>query len=267
VANPKIGNVEIVPLLDIEFSFPFSNVFPDVPASAWEPYERLYPKATQKGNYLTNASVYALRAGGQTVIVDAGIGPGAGGKLDADLRAKGIDRAEVDVVIFTHLHPDHVGWAVRDGKAFFSKARHVIPKADWEYFRSPGQAAQNQHVAAMEPLAQAGAIELVEGEKSVTPELTLLPTPGHTPGHQSILIASAGERAYVVGDVVHHPAQLQETAWCPDFDADKVTSTASRRKLLDRLESEGCLFAACHFPAPGLGRIAVVDGRRSFKPL
>jgi len=267
MANPKVGNVEIVPLVDVTLSFPFANVFPDVPAAAWGPYEQLYPLATQGGNYLTNASVYALRSGGRTLIVDAGIGPGMGGKLADELRQKGIDPAQVDIVVFTHLHIDHVGWAVRDGKPFFPRARHIVPRADWEYFRAPERAADNAHVVAMETIEKAGMVELVEGERALTDEVTLLPTPGHTPGHQSLVVASGGERAYIVGDVVHHPAQLQETAWCPAFDDDKAAATASRRKLLERIEAERSLFAACHFPAPGFGRIAVVAGRRLYQAL
>ncbi len=267
MANPMVGRVEIVSLLDADFGLPLANVFPDVAAAAWEPYRRLYPAAFKEGSFFTHAQVYVLRAGGQTVIVDAGIGPGANGALEADMRRKGVEPSQVDVVVFTHLHADHVGWAVRDGKAFFPRARHLTPKADWQFFRSPERAAQNAHVARLEALEKAGVLELVEGERTVTAELTLLPTPGHTPGHQSVAILSAGERGYVLGDVVNHPAQLQETEWCATFDNDKPAARTTRRWVVERLEVEGSVFAAGHLPVPGLGRLARVEGRRVFQPL
>lgn len=267
MANLRVGSVEVVPLLDVPLKFPFANVFPDVPASAWAEYERLYPAAGRGAEFFTNASVYALRSGGQTLVVDAGIGAGMGGKLDADLKAKGIDPAAVDIVVFTHLHIDHVGWAVRDGKPFFPRARHLVPRADWEFFRAPERRAENAHVVAMEAIEKAGMVELVEGERAVTDSVTLLPTPGHTPGHQSLLVFSGGERAYLTGDIVHHPAQVQETAWCPAFDNDKPTATASRRRLLDRIAAEAALMVACHFPNPGIGRLAESGGRRIFQAM
>ena len=94
-----------------------------------------------------------------------------------------------------------------------------------------------------------------------------IPTPGHTPGHQSFVIASAGERALILGDVAHHPAQSEETVWSPSFDSDGSLSAETRREVMERLEADGDLVAACHFPAPGFGHIVRVEGKRTFRAL
>ena len=110
-------------------------------------------------------------------------------------------------------------------------------------------------------------MDLVSGEYALTDEITAIPTPGHTPGHQSFVIASAGERALILGDVMHHPAQTEETAWSPSFDSDGALSAETRSALLERLEADGDLVAACHFPAPGFGHIVRVEGKRTFRAL
>jgi glyoxylase-like metal-dependent hydrolase (beta-lactamase superfamily II) len=93
-----------------------------------------------------------------------------------------------------------------------------------------------------------------------------MPTPGHTPGHLSFLIASEGEKAVIAGDVAHHPAQVNETAWCPVFDVDASASSDSRKRLMEMLEFEGATGAFCHFPEP-FGQIVRLDGKRVFQAL
>ena len=110
-------------------------------------------------------------------------------------------------------------------------------------------------------------LDLVSGEREITPELSLLPTPGHTPGHQSIVISSAGERAFILGDVSHHPAQLQETEWNAGADMDGPKAASTRKAIAERLEADGSLVAACHYPEPGLGHIVRAGGKRVFHAL
>ena len=112
-----------------------------------------------------------------------------------------------------------------------------------------------------------GLLDLVEGERAVTPELTLVPTPEHTPGHQSILVSSGGERALILGDVANHPAQVEEGGWSPIFDGDAEAAANTRRGVMERLEEGGDLVAAGHFPHPGFGHIVRLGGRRVFRAL
>ena len=107
----------------------------------------------------------------------------------------------------------------------------------------------------------------MEGEHSLTRELTTLPTPGHTPGHMSILITSQGERALILGDVAHNPAQVEETDWVSRADMDPELTRQTRRALMERLEREQTVVASGHFPAPGFGRIVRLEGRRYWQGL
>ncbi len=110
-------------------------------------------------------------------------------------------------------------------------------------------------------------LETTRGEEQVAPGVRLLPTPGHTPGHQSLLLESQGERAMLIGDVAHHPAQVQEVEWGPRFDMDSAVAAATRRRIMERLEADDPLVIAGHFPAPGFGRVVRLEGRRVFRAL
>jgi glyoxylase-like metal-dependent hydrolase (beta-lactamase superfamily II) len=117
------------------------------------------------------------------------------------------------------------------------------------------------------PLQELGALELIEGDRDLTPQIRLLHTPGHTPGHLSTLITSGGERALIWGDVAIHPAQVSQPEWNAMFDMDGETARATRAAILDRVEAEGMTVAARHFPEPGFGHVVRLEGRRYWKPL
>ena len=119
----------------------------------------------------------------------------------------------------------------------------------------------------MWPLADLGLVEFMDGEHSLTRALTTVPTPGHTPGHMSILVTSGGEQALVLGDAAHSPVQLEQPDWVSRADMDPDLTRRTRRALLDRLEREKITVAAGHFPAPGFGRIVRLQGRRYWQGL
>jgi glyoxylase-like metal-dependent hydrolase (beta-lactamase superfamily II) len=114
------------------------------------------------------------------------------------------------------------------------------------------------------PLDGVAEIELVDGEHRLTDELTLLPTPGHTPAHTAVAITSDGEAGVIIGDVCHHPAQMIETGWCPVFDMNPALAAQSREALMRKIEDERLFVAAGHFAHPGFGRLVRVEGRRSW---
>lgn len=276
----RVGNAEIIALLDTPMAFPFSRFFPNLPPQELEPYKELYPKAfTPEGNFQTNASCYVVRSGGRAVLVDTGLGPGphdwlggVRGRLLEDMQAKGVRPEEIEVVVITHLHVDHVGWNLQreagSPRPTFPRARYYIPRADWEHFvASPEAARQSGLDQTVAPLQELGVLELFSGEVSLIEGVTTLPTPGHTPGHTSVLVASLGERAIITGDLAHHPAQVEHTDWVPAFDSDPQQAIESRRRVLDMLESEGLVGAFCHFPNPGFGRVIRLEGRRVFRAL
>lgn len=266
-----VGNCEIISLTDLEMQFPWSMFFPSLKESDYEPYRALYPACYGDRGYKTDAGAYAIRSSGKTVVVDTGLGPGphawlgnTSGRLTEDMNDKGVPPESVDIVFHTHLHGDHVGWNIVDGKPTFANATYYAPEEDVKFFEA-NLAANAQMTAQVLPLREMGKLKTYSGETTLTPELTTVPTPGHTPGHSSLLIASAGEKAMVMGDVAHHPMQLDRTEWSPAFDVDGDASAKTRAKIIDRLEAESIVAAFCHFPGEGFGRVGRQGNRRVFQ--
>jgi glyoxylase-like metal-dependent hydrolase (beta-lactamase superfamily II) len=273
----RVGNVEIMALSDGLLEFDLCNFFPTIPQDDWQPYESYL---TPDHHVRFNLGSYLIRTEGRTVLVDTGLGPRPAdtpdvpwGELLRDFQTKGVRPDEVDMVLLTHLHRDHVGWNLQREDArwvpTFAKARYWMSAKDWEACHEPEIQPQRFPNAptCVWPLAELGLVELMQGEHSITRELTAVPTPGHTPGHVSILVTSQGERALVLGDAAHSPVQLQETDWVSRADMDPELTRQTRRALVDRIEREQILVAAGHFPAPGFGRIVRLDGRRYWRGL
>jgi glyoxylase-like metal-dependent hydrolase (beta-lactamase superfamily II) len=284
-AKLTVGNVEIVALDDgaVDFPFPLTQIFPGTTQEAWASYRGRYPEVfAGPDTWRAHWGGYLLRSEGRNILVNTGVGSalsnpgvvnnlngGVDGRLLHELQALGVRPEDVDIVFFTHLHPDHVGYNLSqrgpNSKAMFSRARYVVHQADWEAFDS----REVQELfpfsfweETLGPLANLGVLDFLSGESALTNEITAIPTPGHTPGHMSLLVNSAGERAVILGDVAIHPAQVTEADWHFAFELDQAQANRTRREFLDRLATEGTIVAACHFPAPGFGKIVRIEGRR-----
>ena len=280
-----VGKVQIRCLADatVDYPWPLAELFPGVPDGAWEPFRARYPSAF--GGPTVWRSCYRcflLRTEQETLLFDTGMGPagsplakvfGMAGRLHEELRDAGATPEDIDIVILSHLHPDHVGGNLRrDGahlQLAFPNARYLVNEADWNAFHQP-EVQRHFPFAFVEstitPLETLGALELITGEHAVTDEVTLVAAPGHTPGHMTARIESERERALLVGDALLHPAQVTEPEWSSMFDMDPDQDRQTRRQLLDELESQDLLFAASHFPYPGFGRIVSHAGRRYWQP-
>ena len=189
------------------------------------------------------------------------------------LASHGLGPDDVDVVALTHLHQDHVGWNLTgQGDAVrptFPRARYLVPRGDWDYFTEPEAMNDAPYMAeSVMPLEGLGIMELIEGEHQITPEITTLPTPGHTPGHVCIMITSEGQKGLVTGDVLTTPVQVIETGWGGWVDIDKAQSARTREALVERLEREEFIVAAGHFrPKQHFGRIVRLQDRRYWQAL
>ncbi len=279
-ARLTVGNVEILSLNDGEASLPLSDVFPEVPAEAWVPYRERYPTGFRGEHLLAHFECYLIRSQGQTILVDTGLGGaatnpnsieamvgGAEGRLLQELQTAGVDPAGVDTVFFSHLHFDHVGWNLTHEpgapvRATFPNARYVAHRADWEVFQRPEvmELFPSHWDQTLGPLQDLGALELLDGERPLTGEITAISTPGHTPGSMSLAIVSGGERAYILGDVFHGPAQITEPGWKFSFDMDGDQGVTTRTAIIERAESEDAIMAICHHG--GFGRVVRAEGRR-----
>ena len=270
-----IGNVEITSLSDGILEFDLCNFFPDIPEEKWGPYAS---HLTDQHQVRFNLACYIVRSDGKTLLVDTGLGPKPtpetpwGGLLD-DFKAHGVRPEEVDMVVMTHLHRDHVGWNLlsENGKykPTFPNARYWMSSKDWEASHDP-ELTESRFVNAPEcvwPLQDLGLAEFMDGEMALTSELTTLPTPGHTPGHMSIMINSQGQRGIILGDVLHNTVQVHETEWVSRADIDPAQTRETRRSMMERLEREGIPIAAVHMPAPGFGKIARLQDRRVWQVL
>jgi glyoxylase-like metal-dependent hydrolase (beta-lactamase superfamily II) len=269
MARIKVGSFDIIAVQDMNVWFPPAEIFPEASAEGWAVYRSLYPSAFDGDNLALSIGAYVIVGAGRIIVVDTGLGPSAmpesPGKLVENLAAEGIAPAEVDTVLFTHLHGDHVGWNFIDGKPTFPGARYVVQQADWDFFSAQKEDPSVQ--GQVLPLEETGALELVSGETQFTPEITLWPTPGHTPGHQSIVVSSGRARAIIAGDVSHHPAQVQETSLSPAYDHDGPMAALTREAFMARLEAEAMQACFGHYPAPGFGVIVRENGRRLFRGL
>ncbi len=272
----RVGNVEITALVDTEIPVPCSALFPALSQEQWQPYCQFLTDDCTSMSLTIPA--FIVRSGGRTVLIDSGSGAKnraliPNGRLPDALREAGVAPGDIDLVIATHIHFDHVGWhtTAQNGGFVptFPNATYVFSRAEFDYWTAAdiANAAGNEYVVdCVLPLKDQASVDLVDSEAKVTDELILLPTPGHTPAHSAVAIMSGGESAVIIGDVCHHPAQVTETGWSPVFDFNPALAAESREKLMQRIEDDRMRVIAGHFAHPGFGRLVRVDGRRTWAP-
>lgn len=277
-----VGSASILSVLDTTTVGRPSAMWPGLATpEAMEPHQRWLD---ERGLLRFRVGSFVIRSSsGPLVLVDTGFGgrerePSPGGlrfrpgRLLEGLAEHGIQPEEIEVVLLTHLHIDHIGWNTvdRDGQPVptFPRARYLIDRHEWDYWIQPEVVERNESIRdCVLPLQEAGRIELIESDRAVTSELTAVPTPGHTPGHVSLAIVSAGERAVITGDIAHSPIQLTETEWSLALDLDPSLAARTRAAFAERFDQEGMEVIGTHFPQPGFGRFIRLNGRRYWRAL
>jgi glyoxylase-like metal-dependent hydrolase (beta-lactamase superfamily II) len=257
-----IGRIELVPLVDAVGELgELAELFPDT--EDWEPYRELHPDQFAESRWRLPCTSYLVRAGGQTILVDTGVGP-AGlwgwvaeweeGLLPA-LAEAGCAPEEIDVVFLTHLHVDHVGWNTdRDGVPVFPRARYLAHRDAVAFALS----ADRPHIdRCIRPVR----FEQLEGETELAAGVTAFPLPGHYPGHLGLRLESEGTRALLIADAAVHPMLLDRPDAAYVSDLDPAASVATRQALLPQLVDQDVLTVCGHYPAGGVGRVRRLDGR------
>ncbi|MEV6954632.1 MBL fold metallo-hydrolase [Streptomyces sp. NPDC051183] len=272
-----LGDVEVIRVVEWQGEFaPARGLVPESGAEVWKGNEDwLAPDHwdADSDRAVMALQTWVLRSGGRTVLVDTGVGngrerPGSpqfhhwqGDFLGALARA-GVRPQDVDVVINTHVHGDHVGWNTTgvDGgwEPTFPNAQYLIPAADDFHF-GPSNAYGNGvreddrliYEDSIAPVHRAGQAVLWDGAHRIDEHLTLESAPGHTPGSSVLRLTSGGDRAVFVGDLLHSPVQILTPACNSCFCMDAERAVASRRRILERAAAERELVIPAHFGGAG----------------
>jgi glyoxylase-like metal-dependent hydrolase (beta-lactamase superfamily II) len=269
-ASIMVGDIRLTYLPDGETRLSPTAFFPASTEEGW----KLHPEWLD-GDGLLLASLGGLlvETGDRKVLIDTGFGPRHaefpgfgpfdGGKLLQSLKEHGLEPGQIDTVVFTHLHLDHVNAAVRrDGEDWalaFPKARFLVRDNEWHHWVGKNDPAGMYEETE---LAIRDHVDLCDADTAVAPGVTLVSTPGHTPGHTSVVIASGTDRAIVLGDVLHCPVQLEEEEWGCVFDVDPDLARQTRDTLLAELEGSNTIAAGGHFSDFTFGRCMRGEGKR-----
>ena len=276
--NWKIGDVTVTRIVEIEVPFVYSEEHAFIPEARPEVIAKmrwLYPHyVTPDGDLILSIHALLVDAPGLRVVVDTCLGndkprPEIGMEalqtpFLSQMAEAGWSPESVDVVVCTHLHMDHVGWntMLKDGQwvPTFPKARYLIGRTEHAHWSSDDDPAQGLVMAdSVKPIFDAGLADLVEMDHKLSPEVRLTPSPGHTPGHVSVVIESRGQTALITGDAMHHPCQMAHPEWCPGVDVDKTLSPKTRRAMLEGVVDSSTLLIGTHFSGPTAGHV-VRDG-------
>lgn len=266
-----LGEVTVTRIVENEASLPLTGLIPEATVEALERHrEWLSPDFLDAdGNITLSVHALVIEAPGRRILVDTCVGdqvvPGfemltPNPRFLDDLSAAGFPRESIDTVLCTHLHFDHVGWNTMPagGKRVptFPNARYLFARVEWEHWQGETHPAFAPTLdACVKPLVEAGLADLVETDHRLCDEVWLEPTPGHTPGHVAVRIASGREQALITGDMTHHPVQWAELDWRMPADTDSIQAATTRRRVLAEHANRPTLVIGTHYAPPCAGHL------------
>jgi len=263
----RVGSIQCSVLSDGYFAYPtewfFPNADPDLLRLSLE--SRHLPAHSVLSPY----TCLLIETGRHVVLVDTGAGPASPttGAIRARLEMLGIRPLDVDTVILTHAHPDHIGGvATPQGQPVFRNARHILAEREFEFWTGrpdlSGMRVPSEVKAAMARTARRSfdairfQVETLDREREIVPGVWVLPAPGHSPGHLAVMISDGGDHLLNVGDAAVHPLHLEDPTLENGFDLSPAEAGATRKELLERAVVDGMHLLAFHFPFPSVGRVA-----------
>lgn len=268
----EAGTIRCTVLSDGYFAYPTRWFFPD--ADPVELRRSLEARRLPLDNILSPYTCLLIETGRHVVLVDTGAGEAmrTAGAITARLETAGVRSRDIDTVVLTHAHPDHIGGTLDlRGRPAFPAARHVLAEAELEFWTAPhpdlcalrlpddvkdgfrAQARRTLHTLRHQ-------LEPVAGEGEIVPGVRAIPAPGHTPGHMALIIGEGANALLHLGDAALHPLHLEHPQWENSFDHSGAAAAETRRALATRAAAGGMRVLAFHFPFPSVGRIAARDG-------
>ena len=271
-----VGNITIHRIVEsICSDFVALKFFPETTPDDWAHHgEWLAPWAylPETGNIVLTIQAFLVRTRRHTILVDTCVGDDKPRpqrpfwdmmKLNTflpRLEAAGVTPDQVDYVMCTHMHPDHVGWntQLRNGRwvPTFPNAKYLFTAIEWQSTQALHEQQPIAHfVDSVLPIMEAGQAVLVKNDYALDDEVWLEPSPGHTMGHVCVHVASNGQHAVITGDCIHSPVQCLQPDWVMRADVDSVLAAKTRRGILENCGDSNIVVCATHFPEPSFGRI------------
>jgi len=267
----NVGKVKITKIVELETTGHTRFILPQATKEEICKLSWLVPRfATDEGRLKMSIHALVVETPARRIVVDTGLGNDKQGRTvptwnDRNtpflemMTAAGFPPDSIDTVLCTHLHVDHVGWNTRlEGGRWvptFEKARYLFGKSEFEYWRDHDKEPETAVFHdSVKPVTDAGRAELIASNARICDEISLIPTPGHSPGHMSVHIHSAGEEGLLTGDVAHHPCQMAHLDWSSTADFDPTQSTLTRRDLFLRFADKPVLVIGGHFNAGHIQR-------------
>ena len=268
-----IGDLEVLVVSDGSCTFPAPVYFPASTKETWQEHARW---TDHDGNLTFPFSCFLVKSGDRRVLIDTGLGwlkmfTFTGGALIGELAAAGVKPEDIDTVFITHLHVDHCGTCVvKDGdsvRAAFPNATYRWSQTEHDHWLTAPQAPGNDFTVPDMQKALSDRFNAANDGEAIASGINVIATPGHTPGHAGVVLSSGTERAFILGDAISCPVQLEESEWSGLGDMDKPLARRSQEAVLREIDGGGGLLGAAHFPGLTFGRVVRGEGRRYWEPL
>lgn len=269
----QIGDVRVTQVVELTTASLGPHLLPQATPEAMQSIPWMMPFIDERGRIVLSIHALVIETPEQTIVVDTCIGNDKPrtypkwnlmqGDFVQRFAAAGFTTEQVDTVLCTHMYVDHVGWNTQwvDGawRPTFPHAQYLFAEDEWQHWWHDSQEYGPVIEDSVQPIFDAGQAVIVPQYHQVTAEISLQPTPGHTPGHVSVHIQSGGEAAVITGDMIHHPCQIAHPLWSTLADTDPSAAAETRADFLQRYGDQPVLVIGTHFAAPTAGHI-VKDG-------